>query len=309
MAIFTCDLCGEQSEARSSRQRFCSSECRDRDRSADCAGCGKRVSRSRTSAKIQYCRDCRAKGEALTHGASGYDRRKCRCATCREGKRLAIAKYAAKVKAEHGVVPSALYKRRKPRKACGWCGENHPLEDQVTRRSHAQWLRHYRPSHSQELVTFEPAPVVTREPEPPRRPMFISGPCGWCGDQFTAATWTGTARFCSSECRKSLSVSRYRQRGDVFRVSPARRKRLYERDGHTCQICFQPTSATWSADDPWSPTLDHVEPQASAPDPDHSDENLRLAHAICNSYRRDGAISDVEVRSLVLKKEATRVSP
>ena len=88
--------------------------------------------------------------------------------------------------------------------------------------------------------------------------------------------------------------------GSVFEPSTARRLRLYERDDWTCAICHEPTSHTYTATDPWSPTLDHIEPQSHALIPDHSDANLRTAHALCNAMRGDDATRDADVRSRVL---------
>ena len=88
--------------------------------------------------------------------------------------------------------------------------------------------------------------------------------------------------------------------GSVFEISTARRLRLYERDNWTCGICGEPTSRVYTATDPWSPTLDHIEPRSHTLIPDHSDAALRTAHALCNAMRGDDATRDEEVRSRVL---------
>lgn len=289
MPTISCAVCGVAVEGARARQKYCSRKCTER---------------GKPSAKWQG-----GVHGVVTHGSASMYKYGCRCDLCREAQRVKIAAYAAKVKAEHGVVPSALYKRRKPRRACGWCGEVHEHGSRGIGGTHAQWRRHYTPSESREMVQYqEPQGLARFKPERPPSRIFVSGDCSWCGERFMAVSNTGLASTCSARCRKRLSSHRRRARGGRFSITAARRARLMQRDGHTCQICFLPTSEAWSADDPWSPTLDHIEPQASAPDPDHSDENLRLVHAICNSYRRDGAVSDAEVRGLVLKREATRVS-
>ena len=87
--------------------------------------------------------------------------------------------------------------------------------------------------------------------------------------------------------------------GGHFEISTERRRGLYERDNWTCAICHEPTSRVYTATNPWSPTLDHIEPQSRALIPDHSDANLRTAHALCNAMRGAGTTSDREIESRV----------
>lgn len=62
---------------------------------------------------------------------------------------------------------------------------------------------------------------------------------------------------------------------------------IYERDGWTCQLCMEPVDPALPPGDVWSATLDHIVPQSHMLIPDHSDDNLRLAHLWCNSVRGD----------------------
>ncbi len=65
---------------------------------------------------------------------------------------------------------------------------------------------------------------------------------------------------------------------------------IYERDEWTCQLCFEPVDRDLMTLDPsnvWAPTLDHIVCQSWTSEPDHSPENLRLAHRWCNSVRSD----------------------
>lgn len=290
-----CELCGELlPDACSRRTKYCSYRCRQlATRGADCAGCGKRVHRSRTSGDIQFCLECRRGGVAPTaHGASGY-RRGCRCDVCRAGATARHRMYVEEFRAEHGAPPPRRPRRRKP---CGWCGVTHEDASRGEGQTHVQWLRHHVPSPSRELTLYVPEPEPpTVEPIIAKRP-FVAGECAWCRASFVSLIATRT---CSTECSRGLRRLRRGERHGGFSISLARRRAIYERDNFTCQICFEPTSAAWACDDPWSPTLDHIVPQSSSSTPDHSDENLRVAHALCNSYRRDGAVSDQEVRELV----------
>lgn len=82
-------------------------------------------------------------------------------------------------------------------------------------------------------------------------------------------------------------------------ISAERRRGIYERDAWTCQICGTPTSRTYTPRDPLAPTLDHIEPVSAVLVPDHSDRNLRTAHALCNAVRKDAALTDSQVRLVV----------
>ena len=116
---------------------------------------------------------------------------------------------------------------------------------------------------------------------------FTSCRCFWCGTWFVgdrqAFFNTGGGRsFCSDLCSKKCSQAGRRQ----FWIARWRRIAIYERDNYTCQICFQPVEPTEPGDwHPLMPTLDHIVHQSKGGD--HSDDNLRTAHAICNSMRSD----------------------
>ena len=77
-------------------------------------------------------------------------------------------------------------------------------------------------------------------------------------------------------------------------VSTAVRLSIYERDGWVCQICFEPVDRDADVQGDLFPSLDHIVPQSRSAVPDHSVENLRTAHRICN-IRRGAALDEVEV--------------
>lgn len=70
-----------------------------------------------------------------------------------------------------------------------------------------------------------------------------------------------------------------------YHLSRADRLAIYERDGWVCQICFDAVAQDLHFNDLMAPTLDHIEPQSAALIPNHSPQNLRLAHRICNARR------------------------
>ena len=92
---------------------------------------------------------------------------------------------------------------------------------------------------------------------------------------------------------------------DHFRLSRDHRLSLYERDNWMCGICHEPTSRTWTAMDPLSPTLDHIEPKSRVLIPDHGDANLRTAHAICNKMRGNRMEPDDVIAAKVKKQRQT----
>lgn len=113
-------------------------------------------------------------------------------------------------------------------------------------------------------------------PANPRWP-WVQGSCDYCGEYFARKGMA--SGYCTKKCRRKDLRTAW--------VTTIRRHRLYERDNWTCQICLEPVDREADYLDPWSPTLDHIEPQSHALVPDHSDANLRTAHRWCNSVRGD----------------------
>ena len=115
--------------------------------------------------------------------------------------------------------------------------------------------------------------------------------CPTCGVEFYSPR--PTAVYCSSECkRKHRGSSSIRGRCRKYRTpyqTGITLPQLYRRDGGICQICGKPTD--WN-DRRWTeycgplyPTIDHK--IALANGGGHTWDNVQLAHAICNSYKRD----------------------
>lgn len=204
------------------------------------------------------------------------------------------------------------------RKVCGWCGVEYSTTHTKGRAcsvTHGLWLHnHGQPARSTELTIRPPEPKI-RVPklvrpvrEAPWWRIIVQGSCEWCGDAFTALSTTGIHRYCSDWCARRAGKARARLSRGRFAISDARRRRLYERDGWMCRICDEPTSSDWSEGDLWAPTLDHIEPQSSTLIPDHSDGNLRTAHAFCNRLRGDARLTDLEVRELALDRRCADVA-
>ena len=75
-------------------------------------------------------------------------------------------------------------------------------------------------------------------------------------------------------------------------IPRADRLAIYERDGWICQLCGGPVDQALHFNDRMAATLDHIEPQSAALIPDHSPENLRLAHRACNSRRNNKVVTE-----------------
>ena len=75
-------------------------------------------------------------------------------------------------------------------------------------------------------------------------------------------------------------------------IPRADRLAVYERDGWICQLCGGPVNQALHFNDRMAATLDHIEPQSMALIPDHSPENLRLAHRACNSRRNNKVVTE-----------------
>jgi 5-methylcytosine-specific restriction endonuclease McrA len=105
---------------------------------------------------------------------------------------------------------------------------------------------------------------------------FQAGPCKTCGENFTSShrDW-----YCSKDCAK---VRKWEKLRSSLRLA------VYERDKGICQLCAKPVvEEAWQQElwQPLYPTLDHIIPRSKGGE--HTLQNLQLAHAICNSYKRD----------------------
>lgn len=106
----------------------------------------------------------------------------------------------------------------------------------------------------------------------------------------------GTCSECARDAvAKDLCATHYARKwrsdagGPVPWIPVQVRLAVYERDS-VCQICQG--DIDWGADRKTAdlaPSLDHVTPKSWQVVPDHSTENLRLAHRICNARRGNRA--------------------
>jgi len=153
-------------------------------------------------------------------------------------------------------------------------------------------------SKSTDMVTYTESAEVAKKPvsltKPrvikPQGPWFRAGYCRICACAFVSRKFD---TFCSETCRREL-----RTRRRESWISASHRKSLYERDGWTCLICYEPVSVdrySHETYNPHYPSLDHIVPKSLGGT--HDDSNLRTAHVHCNSLRGTGIT--VKLDSLV----------
>ena len=127
--------------------------------------------------------------------------------------------------------------------------------------------------------------------------------CESCGCVFHNAS--STAKYCCDTCqrrekrrrdvaagKKLLNYGNHRKRAKIYGVEYEQGitvKKLVIRDNNICQICGEPCDANdhrWSEHfGPLYPTIDHVIAMVNGGG--HTWDNVQLAHAICNSIKRD----------------------
>ena len=131
--------------------------------------------------------------------------------------------------------------------------------------------------------------------------------CDECGEAFV--TEYKTAKRCGNAClrkyRNRLIYEKRKRNGTNGRANHRKRSRKYgceydpsvtlskliKRDGLTCYLCGEecdPSDKSWGTIGPKSPTIDHVVAMANGGG--HVWGNVKVAHALCNSEKRDLAI-------------------
>lgn len=108
--------------------------------------------------------------------------------------------------------------------------------------------------------------------------------CPECDEPATAAGYCNTHY--SYKWRAENGHGWSRNGGPGWYLNPAVRLSIYERDEWSCQLCGDPVDRELMGQGTkYAPSLDHIIPQSAQDEPDHSPENLRLAHVGCNARR------------------------
>lgn len=116
--------------------------------------------------------------------------------------------------------------------------------------------------------------------------------CAACGSEYHSQY--PNQKYCSDKCKRKWrrGTSGYKKRAKKYGVKYERGitlMKVFDRDKGVCQICGK--QCDWN-DRSWNgvfgalyPTVDHI--TALANGGGHTWDNVQLAHAICNSYKRD----------------------
>lgn len=131
MYIISCRICAVQFEAKTARRVYCGQRCKDKGKPSvvnsglTCKTCScPMVKRAHSAPQgVAECRSCRGVeaweypttrklSSEIAHGDMAMYYRGCRCASCLSTKAESMFAYKEKVRAEHGVGPSSLFKRR-----------------------------------------------------------------------------------------------------------------------------------------------------------------------------------------------------
>ena len=141
-----------------------------------------------------------------------------------------------------------------------------------------------------QVVIYKPPPLwhraVTAIGTDKQRPSrtWTVGVCPQCGDGFTDIQ--PQTRFCSPACARRWHRTAWKIKTNRI-IPPSVRALVYDRDAATCQLCSTRVDMALPPSHPYGPTLDHIICQSWTLIPDHSAQNLRLAHRMCNSIRGD----------------------
>lgn len=219
----------------------------------------------------------------------------CRCAECREAKRIDTAEWRAKYKQKHGRGYYGGRERNRTTydRVCEYCGADYQTRTYIARycsstcgvRDKAGW------SKSREVMLWTRPYEYKTTTAPlnilPKTWTYTTGNCSICGKAFVSKYMNVT---CSDECqrkhereRKHRAGHRRRARKKEAFVENVYRKRIFERDGYKCHICGKRTNPNAAVPSPKAPTLDHIIPLASGGT--HEPSNVATAHFICNSRK------------------------
>ena len=194
-------------------------------------------------------------------------------------------------------------KSRRHEIACAYCGKQAWVTDSRARHCSIRCARGTQlgwppPSEWSTCTDLAHIPAVPPSRKVPTLPVvvkpsggiFVNGTCARCGDQFTAWTSKGEARFCSLQCARSHGKDKRRAVKRNAYVADVHRLRIFERDGWRCQLCGKAVKRTAKVPDPLAPTIDHIVPLAAGGT--HEPANAQCAHFSCNARKGHRVAND-----------------
>lgn len=281
-----CSGCGQDMATKKTDGTQMCHPCRRgrRDPQRVCAECGQLRQDQRRGRRCTPCRYERAKRLAAEQEkfcvADG-------CGSPATVKNLCLTHYSYRYRQQSGYVRKN-YPKPVKRFVCTFCAVEFETQESVASYCSRECHRHDRlacsPSREVELQRSSARRLrawVGLTLPSHNRP-FVVGPCAHCGETFVSRT---DSKYCSKTCASRAAWKRrYDLRGEFY-VSPRERLAIYDRDGWDCQLCFEPVPPGVDVNDDLAATLDHIVPQSLQLIPDHSPQNLRLAHRACNVRR------------------------
>lgn len=126
---------------------------------------------------------------------------------------------------------------------------------------------------------------------------WASGECSECGQLFVdRAGWTSS--YCSQRCAaRRLRRDAKARRRSHSRGGRVNRRKVFERDKWTCQICQRKLDRDAIVPLPLAPTIDHIVPLASGGE--HEDFNAQACCFECNYRKADGFVDAGEQLRLI----------
>lgn len=120
-------------------------------------------------------------------------------------------------------------------------------------------------------------------------------PCGWCGEPRTFDIRTSTPRAYHEACRIQARRANYRvktvKRQGCMNPNRITHEQVIDTYGSNCHICKLPIDTTLPRTSKQGLTVDHVIPLSKGGKDEI--ENLRPAHWICNNWKSDKILEDL----------------
>jgi 5-methylcytosine-specific restriction endonuclease McrA len=203
---------------------------------------------------------------------------------CRECHRTAARQSASNRPKRLGPPkPSWLTARRRP--APELSGQTCPVPWSICRACDGRFIQR-RYGHAASYCSDRCEGRAYKRSHPkPHLPVGIRR-CQGCGTSFIA---NASRKFCRFECGQRTHRLAYRDRqraAGYDRTAPWERvfrRRVFDRDGWVCQICFGIVDDARQYPDPMSPSMDHIVPLIRGGR--HTYSNVQLAHLQCNEIK------------------------
>lgn len=301
----SCDMCSATFHPRRHWQRFCSQPCRSKDNARRQKADGRYHAQLRKAAEAtaarrlaQPERQCPFCGEPM----QSPRRVQCGAPNCQRLYTNARARHFQKThKAEHGQWYSRRYGYKR---ACLRCGDAFLASNKANRWCSLACSNAFRAagvgpkpkSRAEQTIGVAQAHRngakrrLTRAAKGSSGSTpWVGGRCAECGGGFVCRN--SLVAYCSRRCKSHAASARRRALEAGAEVSDASRYRIHRRDGWICHICQLPTNRKAVFPAPDFPTIDHV--VALAAGGAHHEDNLKTAHFICNSRKRELPLAEV----------------